>query len=245
MGQKVNPIGFRLGVIKDWQSKWYANKQNYPAMLEQDIKIRKYLKKELKESLVNAIDIERSRKNVVINAHVAKPGLVIGRGGAGIEKLKKHIQQKFLPQKTNVQINVQEVKQPNRHAAIVLQTIATDLEKRTAFRRAMKQAAGRIEREGVKGFKIQVKGRLNGAEIARSESISHGLIPLHTLRADVDYSRGVAHTTYGVIGIKVWIYKGEVFEKKKVEKKEATPTTKKAPVKKASKPKKEEKEAVK
>lgn len=227
MGQKVNPIGFRLGVIKEWQSKWYANKQNYPAMLEQDVKIRKYLKKELREALVNAIDIERSRKNVVITAHVAKPGLVIGRGGAGIEKIKKHIQRKYLPQKTSVQINVQEVRQPNRHAAIVVQTIANDLEKRIAFRRAMKQAAGRIEREGVKGYKIQVKGRLNGAEIARGESVSDGMIPLHTLRANIDYARGVANTTYGVIGIKVWIYKGEVFEEK-AEKKEVKKSVPKA-----------------
>jgi small subunit ribosomal protein S3 len=235
MGQKVNPIGFRLGVIKEWQSKWYANKQNYAAMLEQDVKIRKYLKKQFVEALVDRIDIERSRKSVVINAHVAKPGLVIGRGGAGIEKVKKTIQQKFLPQKTNVQINVQEVKKPNLRAAIIVRQIANDLEKRVAFRRSIKQAAGRIEREGPKGYKIQVKGRLNGAEIARTEKISFGLIPLHTLRADVDYSRGVAHTTYGVIGIKVWVYNGEVFEKKKEVKKEIAPKT---PVKETNKPKK-------
>lgn len=212
MGQKVNPIGFRIGVIRDWQSKWYANKRSYADMLEQDVKIRKFLKNELKEALVDRIEIERSRKSLTITAHVAKPGLVIGRGGAGIEKIKKDVQRKFLPPKTNVQINVQEVRQPNLHAAIVVRQIGNDLEKRVAFRRAMRQAAGRIEREGAKGYKIQVKGRLNGAEIARTESSSFGLIPLHTLRADVDYSRGVAHTTYGVIGIKVWIYRGEVFE---------------------------------
>ena len=228
MGQKVNPIGFRLGVIRDWKSKWYANKQNYPILLEQDVRIRKFLKEHLKEAMVNLIEIERSRKSITVTAHVAKPGLVIGRGGAGIEKLKKDIQRKFLPPKTNIQINVQEVRQPNIHAAIIVRQIANDIEKRFPFRRAMKQAMGRIEREGPKGYKIQVKGRLNGAEIARSESLSVGTIPLHTLRADIDYSRGVAHTTYGVIGIKVWIYKGEVFEEekksdKKIIKKQTSP----------------------
>jgi small subunit ribosomal protein S3 len=212
MGQKVNPIGFRLGVIKDWKSKWYANKQSYAELLEQDVKIRKFLRGKLKEALVDRIEIERSRKSVTITAHVAKPGLVIGRGGAGIEQLKKQIQRKYLPPKTSLQINVQEVRQPNQHAAIIVQQIANDLEKRMPFRRALRQAMGRIEREGAKGYKIQVKGRLNGAEIARTESMSYGLIPLHTLRANIDYSRGVANTTYGVIGIKVWIYKGEVFE---------------------------------
>lgn len=215
MGQKVNPIGFRTGVIRGWQSTWYASKRNYATQLEQDVKIRKFLKLKFREAMVDHIDIERSRKSVVITAHVAKPGIVIGRGGAGIEDLKKAITRKMLPPKTSLQINVQEVRQPNLHAAIVVQQIVNDLEKRMPFRRVAKQAMGRIEREGAKGYKIQIKGRLNGADIARSESMSEGTIPLHTLRANIDYSRGVARTTYGAIGIKVWIYKGEVFDEEK------------------------------
>lgn len=212
MGQKVNPIGFRLGGLQKWKSTWYAGKNKYARLLEQDVKIRRFLKKKLREALVNRIDIERSAKSVTINIHVAKPGLVIGRGGAGIEDLRKIISRKYLPPKTSLQINIQEVRQPNLNAAIVVQTIANDLERRMPFRRVMRQAMSRIEKEGAKGFKIQVKGRLNGAEIARSESMAQGLIPLHTLRADIDYARGAARTTYGAIGIKVWIYKGEVFE---------------------------------
>jgi len=228
MGQKVNPIGFRTGVNRGWQSTWYASKQNYAAQLEQDITIRKFLIHKFREAMVDHIDIERSRKSVVITAHVAKPGIVIGRGGAGIEELKKTITRKYLPPKTSLQINVQEVRQPNLHAAIIVRQIANELEKRMPFRRAIRQAMGRIEREGAKGYKIQVKGRLNGADIARSESLSDGTIPLHTLRANIDYSRGVARTTYGAIGIKVWIYKGEVFEEKGKEKKEKKPVSVKA-----------------
>lgn len=219
MGQKVNPIGFRLGFIRDWKSKWFANERNYATLLEQDVKARRYLKKALREALVTDIDIERSRNTMTMTIHAAKPGVIIGRAGAGIEKLKKEVSRKFLPPKTNLQINVQEVRQPNLHAAVIVEQIAHDLEKRLPFRRAMKQAAGKIEREGALGYKIQVKGRLNGAEIARDEHLSYGLIPLHTLRADIDYSRGVASTTYGIIGIKVWIYKGEVFEEAKDNKK--------------------------
>lgn len=218
MGQKVNPIGFRLGGLQQWKSKWYASKQKYPRLLEQDIKIRKFLKKKLKTGLVNRIDIERSQKAVTIIVHAVKPGMIIGRGGAGIEDLRKYISRKYLPTKTNLQINVQEIRQPNLHASIVVQAIAADIERRMPFRRVIKQAMGRVERDGAKGVKIQVKGRLNGAEIARSESVSFGALPLHTLRADIDYSRGVAQTTYGVIGIKVWIYKGQVFEKKEAKK---------------------------
>jgi small subunit ribosomal protein S3 len=215
MGQKVNPIGFRLGGLQTWKSKWYASKQNYATLLEQDVKLRRYLKHGLKDALVNRIDVERSRKSVTVTIHAAKPGLIIGRGGAGIEKLKKELSRKFLPQKTNLQLNIQEIRKPNSHAAIIVQQIANDLEKRIPFRRAMKQALGRIERDGVKGAKILVKGRLNGAEIARAEKVAIGSLPLHTLRADIDYSRGVARTIYGAIGIKVWIYKGDVFEDKK------------------------------
>lgn len=213
MGHKVNPIGFRLGGIQSWRSKWYANKRNYPQMLEQDYYIRKYLKKVLREALVGEVEIERSRKSMTITVHAAKPGVIIGRGGEGVEKLKKEISRKYLPPKTNLQINIQEIKKPNSNAAVIAQMIINDLEKRVAFRRAMRQAMQKIEREGAKGYKIQINGRLNGAEIARSESMSVGLIPLHTLRADIDYASNTAYTTYGAIGIKVWIYKGEIFDK--------------------------------
>lgn len=219
MGQKINPISFRLGGIQTWRSKWYAPKKNYAKLLEQDVRIRIYLTKLLREALVSRIDIERSRKSITVTIQAAKPGIIIGRGGAGIEKIKKDVSRKFLPPKTNLQINIQEIKKPNLHAAIVAQTVVNDLEKRVAFRRAMRQAMGRIEREGAMGYKIQVKGRLNGAEIARSEFMSEGLIPLHTLRADIDFAKKTARTTYGAIGIKVWIYKGQVFDEKKEVKK--------------------------
>lgn len=215
MGQKVNPIIFRIGNNKSWLSKWYANKGSYATLLEQDIKIRKYLKKELKEALVNRISIERSRNTVTIVIEAGKPGLIIGRGGDGVEKLRKHITRKYLPAKTVLNINVKEVRQPNLNAAIVVQTVINDIENRVAFKRSIKQALGKAQRDGAKGVKITVSGRLNGAEIARSESVSYGSIPLHTIRADVDYSRDSAQTTYGKIGVKVWIYKGELFNEEK------------------------------
>lgn len=215
MGQKVNPVGFRIGGLKDWQSKWYANKHSYPTMLEQDIKIRRYLKIALREALVDRIDIERSRNTMTVTVHAAKPGVIIGRGGAGADKLKKHITRTYLPPKTNFNINIQEVRQPSLSAAIMVQNIIDELEKRTAFRRLLKQTVGRVMRDGAKGVKVMIKGRLNGSEIARSEMLAEGLIPLHTLRANIDYARGAAQMTYGKIGVKVWIYKGEVFDKAK------------------------------
>lgn len=215
MGQKVNPIGFRIGGLQEWQSKWYANKHAYAGMLEQDIKIRRYLKNKLREALVDRIDIERSRNTVTVNISAAKPGVIIGRGGAGVEELKKHITRTYLPRKTNLNINIQEVRQPSLSAAIMVQTIIDELEKRTAFRRCLKQTVSRVMRDGAKGVKVQIKGRLNGSEIARSEMLAEGLIPLHTLRANIDFSRGAAQMTYGKIGVKVWIYKGEVFDKDK------------------------------
>lgn len=215
MGQKVNPVGFRIGGLKDWQSKWYANKHAYPTMLEQDIKIRRYLKIALREALVDRIDIERSRNTMTVTVHAAKPGVIIGRGGAGVDKLKKHVTRTYLPPKTNFNINIQEVRQPSLSAAIMVQNIIDELEKRTAFRRLLKQTVGRVMRDGAKGVKVMIKGRLNGSEIARSEMLAEGLIPLHTLRANIDYARGAAQMTYGKIGVKVWIYKGEVFDKDK------------------------------
>jgi small subunit ribosomal protein S3 len=183
-------------------------------MLEQDIKIRRYLKIKLREALVDRIDIERSRNTVTVNIHAAKPGVIIGRGGAGVETLRKHITRTHLPRKTNLNINIQEVRQPSLSAAIMVQNIIDELEKRTAFRRLLKQTVGRVMRDGAKGVKVMIKGRLNGSEIARSEMLAEGLIPLHTLRANIDFSRGAAQMAYGKIGVKVWIYKGEVFDKK-------------------------------
>lgn len=215
MGQKVNPIGFRLGGLQEWSSKWYANKHTYAAFLQQDVKIRRYLKNTLREALVDRIDIERSRNTVTVTVHAAKPGVIIGRGGAGVDKVKKHITRTYLPPKTTLNINIQEVRQPNLSAAIVVEQIIVELQKRTMFRRVLKQSLQRIMREGAKGAKVMIKGRLNGAEIARQEMLAEGLIPLHTLRANIDFSRNHAQMPYGKIGIKVWIYKGEVFDKDK------------------------------
>lgn len=215
MGQKVNPTGFRLGVIYSWNSRWFADKDTYKKYLQQDILIRKYVKKLYKDSAISKVDIERSSGTLRVTIHSAKPGFIIGRGGTGIEELKKNLKQKFFAsEKITLEINVKEVTNPNADAQLVVSLIAQALEKRVPFRKAVKQVIGKVERTGVKGVKIMVSGRLNGVDIARSEKFISGKIPLHTLRADINYSRGVANTTYGVIGIKVWIYKGEVFKDK-------------------------------
>lgn len=215
MGQKVHPKIFRMGELYTWNSKWFSRKKDYARFLQQDILIKKFIKKKLKEASIALIEIERSQTTVTIIIHSAKPGVIIGRGGQGVEDLKNKIKKQFLDQKATLNINIQEVANPNYSAELIVQAIAADLEKRIPFRRAMKQAIGRVEKTEAKGVKIIVAGRLNGAEIARSETLTSGSLPLHTLRADIDYSRGVANTTYGVIGIKVWIYKGEVFKKDK------------------------------
>ncbi len=214
MGQKVNPHGLRVGVVKSWDAKWYAEK-DFAALLNEDVQIREFLKKQLFIAGVSRIEIERSAKRIKLIIHTAKPGMVIGRGGAGIEDIKK-----ALKQFTNkvVDVNIAEIKQAEMDATLVAENIAGQLERRIAFRRAMKQAVGRTMRMGAKGIKVMVSGRLGGAEIARSESYREGSIPLHTLRADIDYGVAEAHTTYGCIGIKVWIYKGEILpEVKKAE----------------------------
>lgn len=211
MGQKVNPHGLRLGVIKSWDAKWYADK-DFAANLHEDIKIRDYLKAKLYTSGVSKIEIERAANRVKVNIHTAKPGMVIGRGGSGIEVIKKGL--KNISDK-NIDINIVEIKQAELDATLVAENIASQLERRIAFRRAMKQSVGRTMRMGAKGIKVMVGGRLGGAEIARSESHREGSIPLHTLRADIDYGTAEAHTTYGRIGVKVWIYKGEVLPEKK------------------------------
>ena len=211
MGQKVNPHGIRLGIVKDWDARWYADK-DFAQNLHEDIKIRDYLKKSLQTAGVPRVETERSKNRLKLTIHTAKPGMVIGRGGSGIEQIKEGL--KNLTEK-RVDINIAEIKQPDLDATLVAENIAAQLERRIAFRRAMKQAVGRTMRLGAKGIKIAVSGRLGGAEIARRESYREGSIPLHTLRADIDYGTAEAHTTYGRIGIKVWIFKGEVLPDKK------------------------------
>lgn len=211
MGQKVNPHGIRLGIVKDWDARWYADK-DFAQNLHEDIKIRDYLKKSLQTAGVPRVETERSKNRLKLTIHTAKPGMVIGRGGSGIEQIKEGL--KNLTDK-RVDINIAEIKQPDLDATLVAENIAAQLERRIAFRRAMKQAVGRTMRLGAKGIKIAVSGRLGGAEIARRESYREGSIPLHTLRADIDYGTAEAHTTYGRIGIKVWIFKGEVLHDKK------------------------------
>jgi small subunit ribosomal protein S3 len=211
VGQKVNPHGLRIGIIKTWDAKWYADKE-YATNLHEDIKMRKLIKKKLYAAGVSRIEIERSLNRVKVTIHTAKPGMVIGRGGSGIEDLKQTL--KKLTGKT-IDVNVAEIKQAELDSTLVAENIAAQLEKRIAFRRAMKQSVMRTMRMGAKGIKVMVGGRLGGAEIARTESYREGSIPLHTLRADIDYGTAEAHTTFGVIGVKVWIYKGEILPQAK------------------------------
>ncbi len=203
MGQKVNPIGARVGVIRNWSTHWYANKKDFADNLIEDYKLRKMLKAKLFQAGVSSIDIERAASKVKVIIYTAKPGIVIGRGGAGIEQLKAEIE-KFVGKTVSLDIN--EVKNPEIDATLVAENVAAQLEKRVSFRRAMKQSIGRSMKAGAKGIKMQVSGRLGGAEIARNESYHEGSIPLQTLRADIDYGTAEAHTTYGNIGVKVWIY---------------------------------------
>lgn len=211
MGQKVNPHGLRVGVIKGWDSKWYAGK-DYEKFLLEDIKIREFIKEKLFLSGISKVEIERASNKARISIHTAKPGMVIGRQGSNIELLKSDLKKMT---ESAIEINIVEVKTPDMDATLVAENIAAQLERRIAFRRAMKQCVGRTMRMGAKGIKITCGGRLGGAEIARSESYREGSIPLHTLRADIDYGIAEAHTTYGRIGIKVWIYKGEVLPESK------------------------------
>lgn len=217
MGQKVNPHGIRLGIVKDWDAKWYADK-DFADNLHEDIRIREYLMgSERKEGIlaaagVSQVEMERSKNRLKLTIHTAKPGMVIGRGGSGIENIRKGL---AAYTDKRLDINIEEIKQPDMDATLVAQNIAGQLERRIGFRRAMKQAVGRTMRLGAKGIKIKLGGRLGGAEIARSESYREGSIPLHTLRADIDYGTAEAHTSYGRIGIKVWIFKGEVLPERK------------------------------
>ena len=209
MGQKINPTGLRIGVIKDWESRWYANKANFGDTLVEDYELREYLLETLAPAGVPKVEIERTAKRVRINIHVAKPGMVIGRGGAEIEKLKATLEKKL---GKDVSLNIIEIKNPDVNSTLVAESIALQLEKRISYRRALKQAIGRAMKLGAKGIKCQVSGRVGGAEIARSETYKEGTIPLQTIRADIDYGFAEAKTTYGRIGIKVWIYTGEVLQ---------------------------------
>jgi len=209
MGQKVHPTGIRLGIVKDWTSKWYADSRNYPEVLNNDLQVRDFLRKRLAKASVSRIQIERPARNVRITIHTARPGIVIGKKGEDIEKLRAEVAKMVgIP----VHINIEEIRKPELDATLVAQGIAQQLEKRIMFRRAMKRAVGNSMRLGAQGVRINVAGRLNGAEIARSEWYREGRVPLHTLRADIDYGVATAYTTYGVIGIKVWIFKGEVLD---------------------------------
>jgi small subunit ribosomal protein S3 len=206
VGQKVNPKGLRVGIIRDWDSKWYAGK-DYAKLLHEDIKIRSYIEKRLVDASVSTVEIERAANRVNVNIHTAKPGMVIGKGGSEVEALRKALNE--LTGK-RVHININEIKYPDLDAKLVAENIARQLENRVSFRRAMKQAIQRTMRSGAKGIKTMVSGRLGGADIARSEGYNEGTVPLHTLRADIDYGTAEADTTYGKIGVKIWIYRGEV-----------------------------------
>lgn len=215
MAHKVNPRAFRLATIHGSDAKWFGRKEMLKKFLQQDVQLRVFLLKKLKEAQLDHIDIERTNQNLTITIHSAKPGVVIGRAGAGIEDLKKQILKTFYRgRRVTMNLNVQEVGKPSLSAAIVGQQIAADLEKRMPFRRVMKMALERVMKAGALGVRVKVGGRLNGAEIARDESLSVGTIPLQTLRADIDFARTTAYTIFGTIGIKVWIYRGEVFDQK-------------------------------
>lgn len=209
MGQKVNPIGLRIGINKTWKSLWCSGK-DYQKLLHEDLKIREFIKKELKTAGVADVIVERPQGKIIINIHVLRPGMVIGRQGKGIENLKKKIEEIT---SSPISLNVVEVKDPELSAELVAQSIASQIERRISYRRAAKKAIERTMRAGALGIKVRVSGRLGGAEIARSEVFSQGRMPLHTLRSDIDYAYVPAFTKYGVIGVKVWIYKGEIFEK--------------------------------
>lgn len=218
MGQKVNPIGLRTGVNKDWSSKWYASKKDFATFLNRDVEIRRFLSKKLKDAAVSNVVIERTAKRTEVIIYTAKPGVIIGHGGEEIEALKKELS-KITSE--NVQISIMEIKNPDLSAQIVADNIARQIENRASFRVAQKRAIRNTMKAGAKGIKTKVSGRLGGADIARSEGYSEGTTPLHTIRADIDYATSEADTTFGKIGVKVWIYKGEILKQKKKDAKEA------------------------
>ena len=216
MGQKVHPTGIRLGIVKDWASKWYADTKSFPEYIREDHLIRLFIKDKLKDASISRISIERPSKKCNVTIHTARPGIVIGKKGEDIEKLRLEIALMTRMNIGEVRVNISEVRKPELDAQLVAEGIAQQLERRVMFRRAMKRAVTNTMRVGAEGIKVKVGGRLNGAEIARSEWYREGRVPLHTLRADIDYGTADANTTYGVIGVKVWIFKGEVFEKPEI-----------------------------
>jgi small subunit ribosomal protein S3 len=212
MGQKVNPVGIRLGITRDWTSKWYANKRSFPGFILQDWQVREFLKKKLAEASVSRIHIERAARRANITIHTARPGVVIGKKGEDIERLRGEVAKLMKMGVNDVRLNIAEIRKPEVDAQLVAEGIAQQVERRVMFRRAMKRAVMNTMRSGALGVKVRLSGRLNGSEIARTEWTREGRIPLHTFRADIDYGTAEARTTYGVIGVKVWIFKGEVFE---------------------------------
>jgi small subunit ribosomal protein S3 len=208
VGQKVHPKGLRIGVIRDWDSRWYASHKNFPDQLAEDTWLRKLIKRQNFQAGIARVEIERAANRLKVFIHTAKPGIVIGKGGAGVDALRRLLEARTQKQ---VHINIVEIKNPDTDAQLIAESIASQLEKRVAFKRAMKQAVQRAMRQGAKGIKVMSSGRLGGAEMHRRESYLEGTVPLHTLRADIDFGFAEAHTTYGQIGVKVWIYKGEIF----------------------------------
>jgi small subunit ribosomal protein S3 len=212
MGQKVHPTGFRLGIATDWTSKWYADSADFADFLEEDLKIREFLKKKLAQAAVSRIQISRPAKSVAVTIHTARPGIIIGKKGEDIERLRIEVASLVTAHLNNVKISIEEIRKPELDAQLVAEGVASQLERRVMFRRAMRRSVTNAMRIGAEGIKINVSGRLNGAEIARNEWYREGRVPLHTLRANVDYGFAEALTTYGILGVKVWIYKGEVFD---------------------------------
>ena len=212
MGQKVHPTGFRLGIATDWTSKWYANSSDFADFLEEDLKIREFLRKRLAQAAISRIQISRPAKSVAVTIHTARPGIIIGKKGEDIEKLRIEVANLVAAHLNNVKISIEEIRKPELDAQLVAEGVASQLERRVMFRRAMRRSVTNAMRIGAEGIKINVSGRLNGAEIARNEWYREGRVPLHTLRANVDYGFAEALTTYGILGVKVWIYKGEIFD---------------------------------
>jgi small subunit ribosomal protein S3 len=223
MGQKVNPVGIRLGITRDWTSKWYASKKQFPLLVHTDFRVREFLKKRLSDASVSRVLIERAAKKVNITIQTARPGIVIGKKGEDIEKLRSETAKLLAMAVSDVRLNISEIRKPELDSQLVAESIAQQIEKRVMFRRAMKRAVMSTMRSGALGIKVRMSGRLNGSEIARTEWYREGRIPLHTFRADIDYGLAEARTTYGVIGIKVWIFKGEVFDQAQLERAAAEP----------------------
>ncbi len=225
MGQKVHPVGIRLGISKDWASKWYADSKTFPTYIAKDFQIRKFIKHKLKDASVSLIHIERPAQKTHITIHTARPGIVIGKKGEDIERLRREISTMVDMSLADVRINIAEIRKPELDAQLVAEGIAQQLERRVMFRRAMKRAVTNTMRLGAGGIKVKVGGRLNGAEIARSEWYHEGRVPLHTFRADIDYGFAEAMTTYGVIGVKVWIFRGEILDAREIAKQSADDKT--------------------